>query len=177
MPYSLENRKKYYQKNKEVLNEKHRKYYQKNKEAIKESHKKYREENREAINKQRRKYKEKNKEARKESIVVIRSKKRAKRKNLSFNLTTEYIKEIWPKDDKCPALGIDLKRGIIVQDCSPSLDRIIPELGYIKGNVQIVSNLANRIMSNATPDQVIMVGEYFNKVIKELENEKTFQQR
>jgi len=215
MPYSLENRKKYYQKNKEVLCEKHRKYYQKNKEAIKESHKKYREENREAINKQRRKYreenkeairesnkkyhkknpearkeyyqknkealaeysrkyKEKNKEARKESIMVIRSKKRAKRKNLSFNLTTEYIKEIWPEDNKCPALGIDLKRGIIVQDCSPSLDRIIPELGYIKGNVQIVSNLANRIMSNATPDQVIMVGEHFKKVIKELENEKTF---
>ena len=61
--------------------------------------------------------------------------------------------------------------------CSPSIDRINPNLGYIKGNVQWVSKLANQIMSDATPDQVIMVGEYFKNITKELENEKTLQQR
>ena len=38
------------------------------------------------------------------------------------------------------------------------------ELGYVKGNVQWVSKLANNIMSSATPDQVIQVGNYFKQI-------------
>jgi len=103
------------------------------------------------------------------------AREKAKKLGLDYNIDPEYIKNIWPKDNKCPALGIYLKKGKNGgSNHSPSLDRIIPELGYIKGNVQIVCNLANKIMSNATPDQIIMVGEYFKNITKELENEKAF---
>ena len=169
--------KKYYAKNKETIDERQRKYYEKNKEASRErrneSSRKYYEKNKEVVSERQSKYKKKNKEV----GLCSASKVRAKQKNLPFNLTSKYIKEIWPEDNKCPALGIDLKKG---EDSgtgrrhSPSLDRIIPELGYMKGNVQIVSLLANQIMSDATPDQVIMVGEHFKKVTEELENEKAF---
>ena len=103
------------------------------------------------------------------------AREKAKKLGLDYNIDPEYVKNIWPKDNKCPALGIYLRKGKNGgSNHSPSLDRIIPELGYIKGNVQIVCNLANKIMSNATPDQIIMVGEYFKNITKELENEKAF---
>ena len=169
--------KKYYAKNKETIDERQRKYYEKNKEASRErrneSSRKYYEKNKEVVSERQSKYKKKNKEV----GLCSASKVRAKQKNLPFNLTSKYIKEIWPEDNKCPALGIDLKKGEesgTGRRHAPSLDRIIPELGYMKGNVQIVSLLANQIMSDATPDQVIMVGEHFKKVTEELENEKAF---
>ena len=35
------------------------------------------------------------------------------------------------------------------------MDKIIPELGYVKGNVRIISTLANTMKSNATKDQLL----------------------
>ena len=106
-------------------------------------------------------------------------KERARNKGVDFDLSGEYLSEIWPEDGQCPALKIKMEKGTEGMSAfySPSIDRINPNLGYLKGNVQWVSKLANQIMSNATPDQVIMVGEYFKKITKELENEKAFQQR
>jgi hypothetical protein len=113
------------------------------------------------------------------SNACSKMKNKSKKLKLDFNLDPTYLKDIFPVDGKCPALGLTLEKSIngVGADKSPSLDRIIPKLGYIKGNIQWVSRLANQIMTNATPDQVIMVGDYFKKVIKELENEKAFQQR
>ena len=103
---------------------------------------------------------------------VVDAKRRAKAKNVPFNLTTQYIKDIWPKDNICPALGIPFTFGghVTKNYSSAALDRIIPSKGYVKGNVQIVSGLANSIMSNATPDQVIQAGQYFKKIIEDLNN-------
>ena len=94
---------------------------------------------------------------------------RAKEKELPINIDIEYLRDIWPEDDKCPALDIEFRQGNngISLDSSPSLDRINNKLGYIKGNVQWISKLANQIMSSATPDQVIQVGNYFKKITEE----------
>ena len=167
--------KKYRLENKEKLTEYGKKYYQENKEKIIERKREYRLENKEKINEQTKQYRLENKE----KWMCNTSKVRAKQKNLPFNLSTEYLKEIWPEDNKCPALGITMKKGdFCVTDHSPTLDRIIPELGYIKGNVQVVSALANRIMSDATVNQVMAVAKHYEKITKELENgKKTLQQR
>ena len=95
-------------------------------------------------------------------FTIRDAKKRAKKFNIDFNLTEEYVESIYPKDGKCPALEIKLKRKDGAN--APSLDRIIPSLGYVEGNIQWVSKLANQIMSSATPDQVIQVGNYFKKI-------------
>ena len=101
------------------------------------------------------------------------AKKRAKARNLPFDITLQDIKDIWPKDNICPALGIPFTFGVtkLKTYSSSSLDRIIPSKGYVKGNIQIVSALANGIMSNATPDQVLQVGLYLKKVTEELNND------
>ena len=174
--YRLENKekiteygKKYYQENKEKINEQAKQYRLENKEKIIEHKREYYQENKEKISEQAKQYRLENKEM----WMCTASKVRAKQKNLPFNLSTEYLKEIWPEDNKCPALGITMRKGdFCVTDHSPTLDRIIPKLGYIKGNVQVVSALANRIMSDATVNQVMAVAKHYEKITKELENGK-----
>lgn len=88
-------------------------------------------------------------------------KSRANKNGIPFNLTIEDFQNI---PDTCPVLGIPLERNFgnkFSSENSPSVDRIVPELGYVKGNVIIISTLANRIKQNATPEQIIKVGRFY----------------
>ncbi|MAJ22742.1 MAG: hypothetical protein CBC24_02665 [Candidatus Pelagibacter sp. TMED64] len=79
------------------------------------------------------------------------SKRRAKIKNLPFNLTSNYLESIYPKNSVCPILGYTMKvSNISLGKLSPTLDRIDPRLGYVKGNVEFVTNIANLMMTSAT---------------------------
>jgi len=54
----------------------------------------------------------------------------------------------------CPILGVPIdynynkKRTVGGSVYAPSFDKIYPNLGYVKGNVRVVSFLGNRVMSN-----------------------------
>ena len=159
-----EQRKKYREENKEKIKEWNKKYYQENKERINERCKKYNKENKEKLNAQRKKYREEDRGRH----MAQQIRYRANEKNLPYDLDADYLKSIWPEDNKCPALGLEFsKPGEGLKENSSSLDRLVPELGYVKGNVAIVSMLANQIMSNATPDQVIAVGYFFKNKLEE----------
>lgn len=97
--------------------------------------------------------------------VLYNARKRSIEYNLAFDLDADYLLSIYPEDNKCPALGMEMcfRMGSVTGPLmnSPSLDRIIPSLGYIKGNVIFVSHLANTIKSNATPDQIKKVAEFY----------------
>ena len=70
--------------------------------------------------------------------------KRCRRLGLLFNISPGYILSIWPKGGRCPVLGIILERGRgKYQDSSPTLDRVDPAKGYVRGNVVVMSFLAN----------------------------------
>ena len=96
-------------------------------------------------------------------------KKRARKKRLPMEVTAEYIKNIYPDDMICPVFGIKMTIGL-KRSSSPSIDRIIPEKGYVPGNVIIVSMKANQIKSNATPDEIIKVGKFYKKLLEEMED-------
>ena len=83
------------------------------------------------------------------------TKGRAKKRGIPFNLTIEDI--VIPK--RCPILGLVLVcgRGRGRSDNSPSIDKIIPSKGYVKGNVWVISWRANRIKYDATPDELMTV--------------------
>lgn len=59
----------------------------------------------------------------------------------------------------CPVLGIDLTHDG-PRDTRPSLDRRIPALGYVPGNVNVISFRANRIKSDATAAELRRVLAY-----------------
>jgi predicted DNA-binding antitoxin AbrB/MazE fold protein len=95
--------------------------------------------------------------------ILSRVKNRAKTDGIPFNLELEDI--IVP--EYCPVLGIKLETiygGGANQYGSPSLDRIYPEKGYVKGNVRVISNRANLLKSNATIEEL----ECVLKNLKEL---------
>lgn len=89
--------------------------------------------------------------------MFLAAKARAKAKSLPFNISLDDIQI----PETCPILGMPL---ISHEDkCdfdSPSLDRITPHLGYVKGNIQIISHKANTIKSNATLDELKAVTNY-----------------
>lgn len=49
---------------------------------------------------------------------------------------------------------------------SPSLDKIVPELGYVKGNIVVVSLRANQIKSDATIEELQAVAKFYNRFHK-----------
>lgn len=87
-------------------------------------------------------------------------KRRAKVKLINFNLEISDIRI--PK--VCPVLGIELSfTNNHHNDSSPSVDRLIPALGYVKGNIQIISNRANRLKNNGTIEEHKKLIEYMEK--------------
>jgi len=72
---------------------------------------------------------------------------RAKKHDLPFNITVADV--VIP--DYCPVLNLKLEVATGYRtDNSPSLDRIIPELGYVRGNVRVISWRANLLRRDAT---------------------------
>lgn len=92
--------------------------------------------------------------------------KRAKKYGLPVDIDTEYLLSIYPNPPICPILGIKLELGVDNKGStknSPSLDRIIPQKGYVKGNVIFISGYANIIKQDATPEEVMKVAKWLNK--------------
>lgn len=56
---------------------------------------------------------------------------------------------------KCPLLNVPIFSGHRASHAqSPSLDRVIPSLGYVKGNVWVISYRANAIKQDATLEEL-----------------------
>lgn len=89
------------------------------------------------------------------SILLSNAKTRAKRDGLPFDLTIDDV--VIP--ERCPILDIPLVRGGD-QDDSPSIDKIVPALGYVRGNIAVISNRANRIKNNATPQELAKIAAW-----------------
>ena len=124
--------------------------------------KRYRKDNSEAVKEQQKRYRLNNPEKQ----MLKHARERSKQKNLPFNI--EEIDIIIPTI--CPVLGIPLKSGSgkgRMQPNSPSLDRIIPEKGYVRGNIVVMSSKANTMKSNATLEEIIKLGEFAKKLLEE----------
>jgi len=84
-------------------------------------------------------------------VLVNAAKKRSKDQGLEFDLTVDDLE--FP--EYCPVFGIKLEFNTgCCRDNSYSIDRIDPNKGYIKGNVQVISHKANTMKSNGSLDDL-----------------------
>jgi len=101
--------------------------------------------------------------------MIRGARKRAKDKKIPFDLDYDYIRSI--VTSHCPIFGTPLEwsalrnNGNIPLPNSPSLDRIDPGRGYVKGNVWIISHRANQIKSDASHDELKLVTKAVGEAI------------
>ena len=113
--------------------------------------------------------------------IARRCKNRAIEKDVPYAITWKDIEELYTTT--CPILEIPLnwKSGTGRNDNTPSVDRIIPELGYVKGNIKIVSNLANMMKNSATLEQLKTftknILKYMNceEIVQSIENNESIE--
>lgn len=139
-------------KNPEQERVKSRQYYADNIEKVRETHNQYYQRHRDN------KRKAHKNDPRYE--IWMHAKTRAKKYNLAFEITLEDI--VIP--DLCPILGIKLEVGEgKFHDGSPTLDRLLPERGYVKGNISVISYRANTIKSSGTLEEHEKICEYIKR--------------
>lgn len=80
---------------------------------------------------------------------------RADKINLPFTIEREDI--IIP--EVCPIFGTPFEKGT---EYAPSLDRIKPELGYVKGNIAVISRLANSIKNCGTAEDHRKIADWMD---------------
>lgn len=86
---------------------------------------------------------------------------RAREKGVPYDLDADWLQTNLPTH--CPVLGIELKRRESRTDdsaASPTVDRAVPALGYVRGNVHIISRRANNIKSDASADEILRVAQW-----------------
>lgn len=86
--------------------------------------------------------------------MLYSAKARAKKAGVPFDLSASDI----TIPDLCPVFGTKLERGT-GQD-SPTLDRVAPHLGYVRGNVMVMSRRANTMKCDATAAQLRAFAEW-----------------
>jgi hypothetical protein len=101
------------------------------------------------------------------AVRAVRIMSYARKDNIPIDFKTVgefvlYLRSIEPK--KCPVFGKKLITGDgQSHDWSPSVDKIIPSKGYVKGNIQVISYLANKMKQNASPTQLKQFAKWVMK--------------
>lgn len=94
---------------------------------------------------------------------------RAKKKGLAFDLTVDDLHI----PTHCPVLGIEIRHnhgtGAGGKGDSVSVDRIDSSKGYVRGNIMVMSQLANAMKSSATPEQLLAFAEWVLKTYRKEE--------
>lgn len=93
--------------------------------------------------------------------ILSQTKSSAKQRGIDFDLDIDDI--IIP--EYCPILKVklDTSKTKLQNMYVPSVDRIDNSKGYIKGNIMIISRLANIMKNSATKEQLINFSSYFLK--------------
>lgn len=96
-----------------------------------------------------------------EYMLYYAAKGRARRRKIPFTISRSDV--VIPKT--CPILGIPIQHhvGVLGED-SPSLERLYPSNGYVRGNVVVISHKANRMKGECSPEELIALGEKFRRL-------------
>lgn len=99
---------------------------------------------------------------------------KAKRLGLPFDIDEKYLEEIWT--GTCPVFHTRLSLPFhsdcanVVSKYVSSLDRIVPSQGYVRGNVEWISNAANMIKQRSPSSDLFRVAEHVQQREKDIQN-------
>ena len=82
---------------------------------------------------------------------------------IPFDMTVD---DLYPLPLTCPVFDVPLNwlsEGKGTSHDHPTIDRMVPELGYMKGNVRIISNRANRLKNNASLTEIEAIYRYMSE--------------
>lgn len=85
------------------------------------------------------------------------TKLRAEKKGLNFNLTPQFLKDLWESQEglcKITHRPMTHQKGIGRHNNNVSLDRMIPEDGYVETNVRLVCDAVNMMRNNKTDEEL-----------------------
>lgn len=91
------------------------------------------------------------------------AKNRSKNKNIPFDINRQYLIDLWEQQNGCCLLtGLEFNLDFPEKHGeprfnSPSLDRINPELGYVKGNVRLIIYQLNMAIGPYGLDRLVFV--------------------
>ena len=101
-------------------------------------------------------------------LKASRAASKASSNKVPCDVDAEYLESIWT--DVCPVFGdkldVSAPRG---EDGCAELDRFIPELGYVKGNVTFLSRKANRLKNSMTTEEARQVYKWMLEKGRELD--------
>lgn len=97
---------------------------------------------------------------------------RAEKKNIPFDITVDDLLDVY--EENCPYLGIRLtiSGNSRNEPSALSIDKIIPELGYVKGNIKIISYKANMMKSDADLNSLVLFAKNVLRMFPETEIEE-----
>ena len=132
-------------------------YRDTHKEQIRNTQRQYQHAHKARLNKLRNDYDHKKPEIR----LIAAAKAASKKRGIAFDLVRSDI----AIPVTCPVLGIAIRkvRGPRT-DNSPSLDRIMPERGYVRGNVIVISWRANRLKQDASVDELRKLADFYQRI-------------
>lgn len=81
---------------------------------------------------------------------------------------TLKLRDIPPESENCPCCGIAMSRGGS-RNVTPNLDKIIPAIGYVPGNVQWLCGRCNRIKQDASPAELQRIADFITQLTEEAE--------
>lgn len=106
--------------------------------------------------------------------MIGSSKTRAKKRGLPHSISYE---DLLPIPSVCPALGTPLSlSGTYINGNVASLDRINNNIGYVPGNVAVISRRANSIKNDATIEELELVLAYMKRHAAQQEAQQQDQQ-
>jgi hypothetical protein len=107
-----------------------------------------------------------------ERAIIYRCKywkKRAKDENIPYNINYDYVMDILQKQDcKCFYSDREMLLDGSREDhnYSLSIDKVIPELGYVKGNVVFCIHKINMVKNNMTLEEIKeWTPKFYQKII------------
>ncbi|MDE2103315.1 MAG: hypothetical protein KGL39_39105 [Patescibacteria group bacterium] len=90
-------------------------------------------------------------------FLVQSARWRAKKRKLPFDLTATYCQTLWTGRCAISGLALSVNKGHGPGLLSPSIDRIVPQRGYVRGNVRFVAMAVNSLKHSGTDEDMLMI--------------------